>query len=444
MTAESEIVETAMLPALRQERDLPAKSSGASGLPPKIDGKVLRNAAAAGLIGLLVLLFGIRTPRTILFDENYYVPAAKAITHGSLNMDPGEPPMGKMLMAIGMKVAGDNPLGWRISSAICGALALVAIFLWTQLLFGDQTVSMYAAALTLFNNFLFVMSRVGMMDIFLVFFLLWALVAYTAAFQSDLSTAKQRFLLLGSGFLLGLAGACKWNAVDTLAVLLVMGLALPWVSKLTLVPPSSTLSRFSENLRRVGTPSLLFAMIVVPLFSYWLVYWVLYRAVHLPFGFQDFVQLNYGMWRYHRLDPSHPTMTRPWYQWPFVMSPSRVFSYLMGNPVVMFGGFASMLFCLWRSWKSFGVSEALVVALYAANLLQWAVTPSGAAHYYYYFPAAMFLGVALGIAVHRLPTVFGMRIGVLAVTATVVIFIWCYPRMAHLDAPWDCMLGCWP
>jgi len=126
------------------------------------------------------------------------------------------------------------------------------------------------------------------------------------------------------------------------------------------------------------------------------------------------------------------------------MSPSRVFSYLMGNPVVMFGGFASMLFCLWRSWKSFGVSEALVVALYAANLLQWAVTPSGAAHYYYYSPAAMFLGVALGIAVHRLPTVFGMRIGVLAVTATVVIFIWCYPRMAHLDAPWDCMLGCWP
>jgi len=71
---------------------------------------------------------------------------------------------------------GDSPFGWRVSSAVCGALTLIAVYLWTHLLFGDYRVSFVAATLTLFNNFLFVMSRTGMMDVFLIFFVFWSLV----------------------------------------------------------------------------------------------------------------------------------------------------------------------------------------------------------------------------------------------------------------------------
>jgi len=35
-----------------------------------------------------------------------------------------------MIMAMGMKAAGDHPVGWRVAAAFCGALTLAAVFLW--------------------------------------------------------------------------------------------------------------------------------------------------------------------------------------------------------------------------------------------------------------------------------------------------------------------------
>ena len=401
---------------------------------------------AVGLMALTVILFGIARPPRPIFDELFYVPAARALLYGALNMDPGEPPMGKLAMAVGLAAGQDNSFGWRVSGGVCGALSVVAIFLWTQLLFGELKVSLYAAAFTLFNNILFVMSRVAMVDVFLVFFMVWAMLAGSAAFLLEgISPAKRRILLCCSGFLFGLGGSCKWNAVDTLAALLAMALAVPVLARFVRGPSSPSLHRLAENLRHLGMPSLLFALLVVPLLSYSLVDWVLYRfIVHLPFGFHDLVQINGAIWKYHRNDGVLLSMFRHWYEWPFMASPARALSYLMGNPVVSWGGFAAILLCLWRGLRSLAVPEALVGLLYAANLLQWAVTPARGAYYYYYFPASMFLGVALAYAVHRLPrTFFGIRPAVVLMAAAVVVFIWCYPRMAHLDAPWDCALGCW-
>jgi hypothetical protein len=56
----------------------------------------------------------------------------------------------------------------------------------------------------------------------------------------------------------------------------------------------------------------------------------------------------------------------------------------------------------------------------------------------------MILGVAIAVAARSLPPrVFGLRISLLLLVAAIAIFVWCYPRMAHLDTPWDCALGCW-
>src|SRR5690349_14076866 len=149
--AEPETHEPRTLSFSSQQEDLPAQLSESSREAPRFGGKVLLTALAIGLIGLFVLLFGIHRPSGIIFDEWWYVPAAKAILSGNLqNMDPGEPPMGKLLIAVGIKMAGDNSTGWRVSGGVCGALALVAVFLWTQALFAEYRISIYAAALTLF------------------------------------------------------------------------------------------------------------------------------------------------------------------------------------------------------------------------------------------------------------------------------------------------------
>lgn len=409
-----------------------------------LNGKALTTAVVVGLVGLCVLLFGISEPRVHVFDESYYVPAAKAIASGSLNMDPGEPPLGKLLIAIGIKAAGDTPLGWRLPGAVCGALSLAAVFLWTRLLLGDSGVSLLAAGLTLTNNFLFVLSRVAMMDVFLVFFVMWAVLSYTAAFQFHQSPVLRRILFCASGLLFGLAGACKWNGIDSLPVLLGVSLLLPLAVRLLSAPPSSSVALFAENLRETGTLSLILAFVLLPALSYSFVFWILSRAVHQPFGISEFLHSNYQMWRYHVTDPGVKIIFRHWYQWPFIASPVRPLSYLLGNPVVAWGGFAAIVFCSYRFVKSLAVPEGMVVLLYLANWLQWAFTPSRASYYYYYFPSLMFLGVALAIALHRLQArVFGVRLSLIVMVAATLVFVWCYPRMAYLSSPWDCALGCW-
>jgi hypothetical protein len=118
--------------------------------------------------------------------------------------------------------------------------------------------------------------------------------------------------------------------------------------------------------------------------------------------------------------------------------------------VVVWGGLLALAVCAWRFLRAFlksafALPEGLVTLFYAVNLLQWVLIPQKRLVYYYYFPPAMFLGVAITIVLWRMPSprVFGIRLSMLILLAAGVFFLYCYPRMAALQAPFDCMFGCW-
>src|SRR6266436_4548121 len=144
--------------------------------------------------------------------------------------------------------------------------------------------------------------------------------------------------------------------------------------------------------------SLILALLVFPLISYSLTFWPLCRSLHLPFGVHQLLAMNLFIWRFHIAVIGNRFIVSSWYSWPLNLSPQRALSYLLGNPVIMWGGLVALVYCFQRFWKLFVAAEGLVVLLYAANLLQWAVTPAKCTFYYYYYPAAMFLGVASGVA----------------------------------------------
>jgi len=430
-----------------------------SGGNPSTDGSVLtrilhRPAITAPILGAVSLLFflaGIGRPSITKLDEGLFVPEARSFLLKA--PDPSsliqihslaKPPLGKMIMAIGMKVAGDNPFGWRVAAALCGALTLVAVYLWALLLLRDSRLASFAAGLTLFNNFLFVMSRVGMMDAFLMVFLMWSLVAYTAAIALDLGAGTRRFIFICAGVLIGLAGACKWNAIDTLAALVLVSLALLWVARRAPADSIPSLSRPAQSIQQIGVVTLLLGLVVAPVSSYLLTYWPLCRNLHRPFGVHELIAMHRVMWYICTTWVSNPFITSPWYTWPLNRSPLRALSYLVGNPVVTWGGLAALVLCLWRFCKTVALPEGLLLLLFAANFLQWAATPEKGLFYYYYYPSVMILGVAIALAVRTLPpTIFGVRVSVIVLLAAAVVFLWCYPRMAHLETPWDCALGCW-
>lgn len=414
----------------------------------RIYSRPLAIAIAFALVGLALLLFGIETPAWMFYDEGYFVPEARVFIQGVPNAHAAiqeKPPLGKFLLSIGIRAAGDNALGWRVASAVCGALALVAIFLWTYLLLQDVRLACFAAGLTLFNNFWFVMSRIGMMDAFLMIFLTWSLVAFTASLVLDVSVARRRLLFCTSGVLIGLGGACKWNAVDTLAVLFLVTFALRWIAGHPIACADSYLTSCADKIRQIGVPVLLLGLIVAPIASYSLAYWPLCKAIHRPFNVRELVEMHMSIWHFNSTTISNRTITSSWYSWPFNLNPQRALSYLVGNPVVTWGGLAAMAVCLRRFWKAVTFQEGLVFLLFAANYLQWAVTPEKGIFYYYYYPSVTILGVTIAVALRSLPTrVFGVRISLLLLIAAAAYFLRCYPQMAHLEAPWDCAFGCWP
>jgi len=396
-----------------------------------MENRIALTGLGIGALALVFFLAGIGRPPMPIFDEPLYVNGARSLLSGTQDLNPEHPPLAKFFIAAAIKVAGDTPFGWRLAGAIFGALTLVAIFFWTYLLLRDYALALTAATLTLCNNFLFVMSRVAMLDVFYFAFVIWGVLAFTAAILLEISLPQRRALLGASGLLFGLGAACKWNAVVTLGAVGLVAAAL--------------YIRDSHHLRKVGITTLGVALIFVPVAAYVLAYWPLCYRFHRPFAVMDLSEMNAFIWRYHVACPGNPALDVQWYRWFFRASPERGLSYLMGNFVVVWGGLVALAICAWRFLRSSALAEGLVTLFYATNLLQWVVIPQKRLVYYYYFPPAMFLGVAIVIVLSRAhsPRLFGIRLSVLLLLASAVFFLYCYPRMTGLQSPYDCMFGCW-
>ena len=137
--------------------------------------------AAIFTFALALRLWRLNLPSGYIFDEVYYAKnAASLITTGVELNDQGEsefvvhPPLGKWLIGIGIRIFGNNEFGWRFSAAIFGSFAVLLIYLIVKKLFTSEFLSITAALLFALDGLNLVMSRVALLDIFLMLFILLA------------------------------------------------------------------------------------------------------------------------------------------------------------------------------------------------------------------------------------------------------------------------------
>ncbi len=356
------------------------------------------------LMSFALFFRDVGNPPDFLLDESQYVGSANALVAHSPNPNPEAPPLGKLIVAAGIKLFGDNPLGWRIMSVVFGALTVAGLFLWVQLLVEDYSIALIAAILALLDNFIFVLARAALMDIFLVGFVIFGLLAFTAALKLDnISDAGRRAFFLMGGVFLGFACACKWNGVDTLGIVVVTSIGLLWLSRRSCNPE---LASYAKHLRQAGTSWAALSLLFVPVLAYSITFIPLLHSLNRPFSFHELVSMNIFIWKFHRAVVGNVFLVGRWYTWPLQVDPLRSLSYLVGNWYIMWVGLLALLFCARRFGRS--LPETLIVLLYAANFLQWAITPQS------------------------------------CLLPALVVFAYCYPRMAHLPQPFDCALGCWP
>jgi 4-amino-4-deoxy-L-arabinose transferase-like glycosyltransferase len=165
----------------------------------------------------------------LIFDEKYYVNAARVLLHLTVpchgghcdpyaSMAPGtdpnseHPPLGKLLIAVGIKLYGDNPFGWRFFPIVFGSLAILAIYWLVRAAGGGSWLAVGAASLMAVDNLSLVHGRIATLDVFVVVFMLAGVALYL----------KGHPVL--SGVTLGVGACIKLVAPQALIVLLLLEL----------------------------------------------------------------------------------------------------------------------------------------------------------------------------------------------------------------------------
>ena len=274
-----------MCPMTATEANVPAGS--AAGEASRLDALRARLVAPMpddgrwGWLGpLLVTIFGgflrfdrLQVPRAIVFDETYYVKDAWSILNHGVELCPvsnanalimaghttglygvcpqggtGEyvvqPEVGKLMIAVGEAIFGLNSFGWRFSSAVFGTLAILIVSRIARRMTRSTLLGCLAGLLMTLDGLEFVLSRTGILDIFLMTFVLAAFGCMVI--DRDVSRERLAELVarhpsggptgggprlglrkwqLIAGLLLGLAVGTKWIAAWYIIAFALMFLA---------------------------------------------------------------------------------------------------------------------------------------------------------------------------------------------------------------------------
>ena len=344
------------------------------------------------IFSLIIRIWHLNLPKGYIFDEIYYAKNANSlIEHGvELNEQGGadfivHPPLGKWLIGIGIKIFGNNEFGWRIIPALVGTACVILIYLIAQRLFNSIFLSSTAALLMALDGLALVMSRVALLDIFLMFFIL--LCCYFILTNN----------LWLSGVAIGLAGASKWSGFFLIP--LIIALTINWKNL-----------QLSILLRR------LVQFILTPLGVYFITWsgWILNSN---GWGRQSGGNLFTSLWKYHieilnfhrELSEKHAYNANAW-SW-LVLGRPTSFYYespsdcgaascaqeilAIGTPVLWWAG----VFAIAVTAGLFIVSKdriaAFILAGIAGTYLPWFLIQGRTMFYFYAISILPFLILAL-------------------------------------------------
>ena len=408
--------------------------------PPPRPRDPLGWTTAITLAFLALVSVRLTIPSTPFFDETHYLPAARALLALSHPLNAEHPPLGKELIALGIALFGDRPLGWRIMPALFGALGLFAAMraLWFASLSRFATIAFGALLATGFP--LFVQARIAMLDVFMAGFVLLALWMAAAACREN-ETARWRLAIAGTA--LGLAMAAKWNAVPLamlpgLAFLAVRVRAAGWKSATTDRGPPIAGMTLAEAALWLG---------LVPLAAYALSYWPFLFYTQGAIGPGGLIELQQEMLRLQGQVLTPHAYQSVWYQWAgnwraiwYLYEPidgAQRGVMLIGNPLTALLGLPALAWCAWAG-AARGRKDALAVAvLYAVSLGLWIVAPKPVQFYYHYFLPSCFLLAALALALDQLWQRGRRGLPLLVLAASCALFAWFWPILtaAPLDGP---------
>lgn len=379
------------------------------------------------LLLFLILFFAFFTrffrldyPPTFYFDEVYNAFTTIEFTKGNINAyewfhtSPVKntafgwthPPLAKLIGATGILIFGNNAFGWRVVNTVIGIGVIILIFLITRLLFPDKKyLALLTSLIASLDGLLLVQSRINMNDIVFTFF---ALLTFYALLK------KVNIFILG--VVLGMTLATKWTGIYLLPVLLLF------------------------MLRTRKNPLFIFlSLFIIPIIIYLLSY---SQYFLLGGSWENFVELQKQMWWYNTNLKATHDYGSAWWSWPFNLYPIWYFVeyqgkqmvniFASGNPIIFWGGFLAVIFCIFDFFKKKSKSLLIILLGYFIFWLPWAASPR-VMFLYHYTPSVPFLTMALGYQLYKLkmqPIIFWGVIILIILT-----FIFYYPFLTGIMLP---------
>lgn len=279
----------------------------------------------------------------MIFDEIYHARTAYENIHNLSIYEWTHPPLGKLIIALGILIFGMKPFGWRIMGTLFGVGMVPLMYVFAKRIFKRTDFAFITAALWAFDCMHFTQTRIATIDVYGVFFILLMFFFMYEYVRQDYFTAplkdKLKPLAL-SGVAFGLGCSSKWigcYAGAGLAVVLFYHLltALFEAYKGHDKGAAERRSLFWKKLwATAGWCCIWF--LLVPGIIYFIAYFPYYRyeaSIRQSYGLRDMwatlLKNQKDMYSYHSgLTATHMCQST-WYQWPFTFK--SVWFYVSGN-----------------------------------------------------------------------------------------------------------------
>ena len=322
------------------------------------------------------------------FDEIYFVRAAEDYIESREPYEWTHPPLGKLLIALGILFSGFSPFGWRILCVFFSALMLPVTYIFSLKIFQSRTAGFISGSLILLDFMHFTMGRIGITETFAVFFNLVSCFFFYVNYRhiQYKGEIKKSAILLGSIFF-ALAFSTKWYTIFGL------------IGQISLILSIYLNSNKLENRFVLKIRNFILNLIPVFLISFFASI-LIYFSTYIPYMLQghsliDVYGLQWEMLRYHStLMEVHP-YSSPWWSWPFNIRPlwltidflqgdgvSTVVA--MGNPVIWWLGFLQVISIAERAVRSKDKTSIFITVTFLSQWLPYALMTRCLFIYHFY------------------------------------------------------------
>ena len=377
------------------------------------------------------------------FDEIYHPRTAYENLRGIYPYEVSHPPLGKLLMSVGIAIFGMNPFGWRFMGTLLGVLMLPILYVFLKNLFGKTLVASCGTLLFAFDFMHFVQTRIGTIDTYGVFFILLSFFFLYRYFTVEEGAPfwREMIPLFLCGLFWGIGCASKWTVVYAGAGLAILYF---WNMGLRLRRGERT---WVWAFATMGLSVIFFVVIPV----------IIYYFSYLPYGVEGHTFGPELVWdnqvfmlTYHNgVHDEHPYESR-WWKW--VLNIRPILYYLdstnvgegmksafgaFGNPAVVWGGLLALVALFRAAIVRRSGRAAFLLVGYFTQLVPWMFI-GRTTFEYHYFPSILFLVLAISFVLNDLVEyggAVGKKLCFGASAVSVALFAAFYPVLTGIPAP---------